>query len=160
MNEKGFTLIELLIVIVIVAVVGITSAVIFNNINKSTTEESLTNTYISIQQSGKLYVDLNDSRSKSFCESGEETVSISELFSTKYIDKKLYNAYKKERGNSNDADTDIFKMCIATDPETNNKYVNTCIIRNDSGNVVCVSDNEGNTNISECCTHCDEEETE
>ena len=46
MKKNGFTLLELLAVVVIVAVVGVSASLAFNNIEDETADEELTNKYV------------------------------------------------------------------------------------------------------------------
>ena len=58
--KKGFTLMELLVVIVIVAVISVSSVLAFGNIDDSTAVKDRMNIYKDIQRSAILYVDLNN----------------------------------------------------------------------------------------------------
>ena len=49
MNKKGFTLMELLAVILILAVVSVSSTIAFGNIDDTTAKTELKNKYIDIQ---------------------------------------------------------------------------------------------------------------
>ena len=71
MNNQGFTLMELLVVIVILVVTSVSSTIIFDTATSSTEKEDLKRLYASVQRTGEVYLDLNDSWMNSFNEKGE-----------------------------------------------------------------------------------------
>jgi len=96
MNKSGFTLLELLAVIVIVAVVGVSSTLAFGNIEDGTSEEELKNIYIDIQRAANLYMDLHNSDIEWFIENKVIYYKIEDLRSENYIDQDLENPVTKE----------------------------------------------------------------
>ena len=85
MNKKGFTLMELLFVIVIVALISISSVIVFGNIDDETSAKDRKNIYMDIQKSALLYIDLNDSWLEQFKANGEIKIELSELKNANYV---------------------------------------------------------------------------
>ena len=87
MNKKGFTLMELLAVILILAVVSVSSTIAFGNIDDTTAKTELKNKYIEIQRAASLYVDLNDDQPyiHEFSNKGITRITVNELKNNNYI---------------------------------------------------------------------------
>ena len=148
MNSRGFTLIELLLVIVIVAMLGLSTAIVLKEVQNNNKENLLKEKYVDIQRAAKTYIDLNDSRSLSFSELGIAYVTIGELQSKGYLKSKLIDDVTSKEISANY----IVKIFI-NKPDTL-RYIDTCII---DENKNCVANNEGEfvknseSNIFKCC---------
>ncbi len=154
MNKKGFTLIELLMVIVIMAIVGTSSMIMFNNIDDDTAEVDRENMYKTIQRGAMLYLDLNDDWLNQFKDKREMFIEMSELMGTNYVSSTLEDPISKDPIPSNY----IVKLFISTD-RRGNEYMDSCVldknILNDPSNSTsaCVVNSEG-IESDYCCAAC------
>ena len=121
--KKGFTLMELLFVIVIVAVISISSVVVFGNIDDSTAIKDRINTYMDIQRGAVLYIDLNDYWLAQFKENKQIKIELSELKNSNYIDINIQDPVTSKEIPSN------YMVQIYTAKDAyQNEYIDTCIV--------------------------------
>ncbi len=138
--KKGFTLMELIVVLAIVAVLGVSSVILFSRENDEMEVEELRNKYKEIQKAATLYVDLNDSWLSSFATNGEIFVRLGELQNENYVSKKIINPVDNTEFSSNYM-VKIYKTSlIENDP---NAYVNSCIVEINGGQTKCIANSEG-----------------
>lgn len=140
MNNQGFTLMELLVVIVILVVTSVSSTIIFDTASSSTEKEDLKRLYASVQRTGEVYLDLNDSWMNSFNEKGEVYLKVSELENANY-----YNA-TYEGVKTKDKISPSYFVKIFINKSNGKDYVDSCLINYDSSdNPICIADKDGNS---------------
>lgn len=143
--KKGFTLMELLVVIVIVAVISVSSVLAFGNIDDSTAVKDRINIYKDIQRSAILYVDLNNSWLNQFREKGYMYIGINELINTNHVDSELEDPVTGDKIPRRY----LIKIYTAKD-KMDNDYIDTCILDKASlSSVYC------NKDVRKCCTAAD-----
>ncbi len=123
MNKNGFTLMELLFVIVIIAVISISSVVVFGNIDDETSSKDRENIYKDVQKSALLYIDLNDSWLYQFKANGEIKIELSELKNSNYVSFDIKDPITNKEIPSNY----MVQIYTAMD-RYNNPYIDTCVI--------------------------------
>ena len=142
MKKNGFTLLELMIVIVVVAILGVSAAISFTSIEGDTTKKELQNKYIDIQRAAALYVDLHSSELEWLIENGEVFVKIADLKAENYLSSDLNNPVT-----NSDINTNYYvKVYLTKDANTCSDYVNTCIVNkdyNEGYEGYCVADSNG-----------------
>lgn len=143
MKKNGFTLLELLAVVVIVAVVGVSASLAFNNIEDDTADEELKNKYSEIQRASNLYLDLHSSDLEWFMKNRVIYYKVSDLKNENYITDDLENPVTGEL-----IPTDYYvKLYIKSD----DSEVNSCIIDRAESGDICIADHFGNYDITSCC---------
>lgn len=139
MNNKGFTLIEILVVIVIMSIIGVSSSIVFKNVDKETAQTDLVNKYIAIQRAASMYFDFEEGGIEQLTNYEEVRINLSSLSEKNYISTDLTDPVTK---------SEIpgyyyvkFKLSSAKDE------VLTCIINevNLGGEITeqCISNSEG-----------------
>ena len=123
MNKKGFTLMELLFVIVIVAVISISSVIVFGNIDDETALKDRANIYMDIQKSALLYIDLNDAWLNQFKSNGEIKIELSELKQANYISFDVTDPVTNKEIPSN-----YMVQIYTAEDDYYHKYIDTCIV--------------------------------
>ena len=93
--KNGFTLVEILLVVALVAIISVSSIIIFERSSSSTNEEKLIKTYVDIQRAAIIYMDLNSTWLESFREEKSLTVKIGLLQNENYIDLNIKNPVTK-----------------------------------------------------------------
>lgn len=136
--KNGFTLMEVLLVITIASIVGVSSVVMYETTTNVTKEEKLKNTYIDIQDAAKLYMDIDSNALNSFRENKYLNVPISTLESNNYIDSDLKNPID----NNKIPNDYVVRIYIAS--KDSKEYLNSCIIKRNGSNPICISNSEGN----------------
>lgn len=144
--KNGFTLLELLFVIVIVAVISISSVIVFANIDDDTSIKDRANTYMDIQRGAILYIDLNDYWLAQFKENGNIKIELSELKNSNYVDINVEDPVTNKEIPSNY----MVQIYTAKD-DYDNEYIDTCIL--DKKELLTYYCNEN-------LTHCTESECE
>ena len=149
MKKNGFTLLELLAVVVIVAVVGVSAGLAFNNIEDETAEEELMNKYVEIQRAANLYLDLHSSDLEWFIENQIIYYKLADLKNENYITSDLDNPVTGELIDS----SYYVEIYVKKDPSTLEAYeVSSCIVDRQSTGNVCIADSNGNSkNLTSCC---------
>lgn len=145
MNNSGFTLIELITVIAFVAIIGVSSVIIFEQSTSDTKDKELQNTYTEIQRAASLYVDLHDTWLDSFSESHEAIIKIGELKNTNYVSNKIKNPV------TNKKIPDNYMVRLYVNGTGDNAYLDSCIINYVGSNINCISNSDGNP--CECCDY-------
>lgn len=145
MNSKGFTLIELIIVIAFVAVIGVSSVIIFEQSTSDTKDKELQNTYTEIQRAASLYVDLHDTWLDSFSESHEAIIKIGELKNSNYVSNKIKNPV------TNKSIPDNYMVRLYVNGTGDNAYLDSCIINYVGSNIKCISNSDGDP--CGCCDY-------
>ena len=160
MNKKGFTLIELLFVIVIVALISISSVLVFGNIDDDTSVKDRQNIYKDIQRGAILYIDLNDSWLTQFKQNGEIMLELAELKNSNYVDIDVQDPVTNREIPSNY----MVKIYSAQD-QYGNKFVDTCILNKTellksycNRTRVCGQNNTTCKSVSNCNCWCTEEQ--
>lgn len=143
--KKGFTLMELLLVIVIVAMIGLSTTIVFSEVQENNAENNLKEQYLDIQRAAKAYIDLNDSRSASFSELGAAYVTVGELQSKGYLKSELINDVTKKQ-----IDANYIVKIIINEPDSL-RYIDTCILEYIDNKEKCVANDEGDFENAECC---------
>ncbi len=139
--KNGFTLLELLAVVAIVAFVGVSASLAFNNIEDETAEEDLENKYIEIQRAANLYLDLHSSDLEWFINNGVTYYKIGDLKNENYITSDLINPVTGD-----DINTSYYvKLYI----KSTNDEVSSCII--DRSNNNCIADENGKSGQGVVC---------
>lgn len=152
MNKKGFTLMELLAVILILAVVSVSSTIAFGNIDDTTAKQELRNKYIEIQRAASLYVDLNDDQPyiHEFANKGRTRITVNELKNNNYISDL------SDPLGGGDIPLSYTVVIYLTD----DKHIDTCIIESEYetdavGNSIetktCIADSKGEFENPVCC---------
>ena len=149
MKKNGFTLLELLAVVVIVAVVGVSASLAFNNIEDETADEELTNKYVEIQRAANLYLDLHSADLEWFIENEVIFYKLADLKNENYITSDLDNPVTGGLISSNY----YVKIYIKREPTSYNAYeVSSCIIDRKPSQDVCIADYMGNyKETARCC---------
>lgn len=154
MNKKGFTLMELLAVILILAVVSVSSTIAFGNIDDTTAKTELKNKYIEIQRAASLYVDLNDDQPyiHEFSNKGITRITVNELKNNNYISDL------SDPLSGGDIPLSYTVVIYLTD----DKHIDTCIIESEyetdaTGNAIetkhCVANSKGEFENVVCCNN-------
>lgn len=137
MNKNGFTLMELLFVIVIVALISISSVIVFGNIDDETSSKDRINIYKDIQKSALLYIDLNDSWLYQFKANGEIKIELSELKNSNYISFDVTDPVTNKEIPSNYM-VQIYTAYPEHDTGHKTPYIDTCIVnKNELLEVYC-----------------------
>lgn len=149
MKKNGFTLLELLAVVVIVAVVGVSASLAFNNIEDETADEELTNKYVEIQRAANLYLDLHSTDLEWFMENEVIYYKLTDLKNENYITSDLDNPVTGDLISG----SYYVKIYIKREPVSYNAYeVSSCIIDRKPSGDVCIADSVGNyKDIVTCC---------
>jgi prepilin-type N-terminal cleavage/methylation domain-containing protein len=135
--KNGFTLIEILLVVALVAIISVSSIIIFERSSSSTNEEKLIKTYVDIQRAAIIYMDLNSTWLESFREEKSLTVKIGLLQNENYIDLNIKNPVTK----TNIPSDYLVKVYVAGNNEE--EYLNSCIIKYNADDAVCIANNSG-----------------
>lgn len=133
--KNGFTLMELLVVIVIVAVISVSSVLVFGNIDDSTALTDRKNLYKDIQRTALLYIDLDDKSLYQFRESGQMHVTIAELQEDDYLEELKDPV-------TGDIIPPNYLIKIYTANRDGYDYIDTCILNNSEYNSAVYCDDE------------------
>ena len=136
--KKGFTLLELLAVIAVIALVGAVTIKMFSSSTDTTAEEDLASKYKEIQAAAIVYVDLNESWLSSFTNGNEIYVKLGELQNTNFISNSIKNPINGENFPS-----DYLVKIYKVNPESDNSYVNSCIISKVGTDTKCIANSDG-----------------
>ena len=139
MNKSGFTLIEILLVVVMIAVITVSSVVVFNNTSEISKAEELKSSYVEIQRAARMYIDLNDYWVNSFNANKKINIKLGELQSTNYVANNL-----KDPKTGDELDSTLIVKLYITQINDKDGYISSCILRATGSKLICVADNEGN----------------
>ena len=145
--KNGFTLMEVLIVVLISAIIGVSSVVMYETTTNVTKEQELKNTYIDIQEAAMLYMDVESSALSSFRENQYLNVPISILQSDNYLDSELKNPVD----NSEISSDYIVRIYIKKDTSSGKSFLNSCIVKRTSSTPECIANSDGEN--KNCCDY-------